>query len=130
MKKWILHVGTSAALWMSVSIRAYAQQVCPGQIYMPEFEGQVPPSSGLATIGGVVGVGITLIKWLYTIIFLAAILFILLAAYTFITSRGDPEKIQQARRQLMYAIIGIVVALLSPLIVPFVTNSLNSGFAY
>jgi len=42
-----------------------------------------------------------------------SIIFIIFAAYTFVTSGGDPGKTETARATLIYAIIGIVVAFLA-----------------
>jgi len=55
----------------------------------------------------------TIITWLIWIVAIVAALFIVLAAFTFITAGGDPEKINTARNQVMYALIGVVVALLA-----------------
>ena len=40
-------------------------------------------------------------------------IFIIFAAYTFVTAGGDPGKAETARAALIYAIIGIVVAFLA-----------------
>ncbi|MDP2966924.1 MAG: pilin [bacterium] len=54
-----------------------------------------------------------IITWLIWIVAIVAALFIVFAAFTFITAGGDPEKINTARNQVMYALIGVVVALLA-----------------
>jgi len=41
------------------------------------------------------------------------VFYVLWAAYTFITAAGDTEKITSARNRIMYAGIGIIVALLA-----------------
>lgn len=51
--------------------------------------------------------------WLFTILLVVAVIFIILAAYNFVTAAGDPEKVGTARTQVMWALIGIVVALLA-----------------
>lgn len=61
---------------------------------------------------------ITGVKWLYTIFFVVTIFYILLAAYNFVTSKGEEKKVKAAQDQLKYAAIAVVVALLA------------SGFAY
>jgi len=55
----------------------------------------------------------SIVNWLVTISFIIAALFIVLAAFTFITAGGDPEKINTARNQVLYALIGVAVALLA-----------------
>ena len=55
--------------------------------------------------------GIT--KWIFSIVMAIAILFIILAAWYFLTAAGNPEAIAKARQMLIYAIVGIAVALLA-----------------
>ncbi len=47
------------------------------------------------------------------ILIIVAIFYILWAAYDFVTSSGSEEKVNSARRKIMYAAIGVVVALLA-----------------
>lgn len=91
---------------------------------------QVLPSVGPPSITGWVQILITVVQWFYTIVLIVAVLFILLAAFNFITSRGDPGKVTEAKKQLLYAIIGIAVALLSYGVVTLVQNSLARGLTY
>lgn len=49
--------------------------------------------------------------WFYRIVLAVAVFFALVAAFNYLT--GDPKKIQQAHRQLLYVVIGIAVALIS-----------------
>ena len=50
---------------------------------------------------------------LFLVLVAISIIFIIFAAYTFVTSGGDPGKTETARATLIYAIIGIVVAFLA-----------------
>jgi len=52
-------------------------------------------------------------NWLFAILLIIAVIYIILAAYNFITAGGDPAKVQMARSNLMYALIGVAVALLA-----------------
>jgi len=56
---------------------------------------------------------INIIGWIYTVFFAVAVLFILLAAYNFVTSSGSEDKVSLAKNQLKYAVIAIVVALVA-----------------
>jgi len=49
----------------------------------------------------------------FVFVIVISVLFILLAAYNFITSAGDATKVSTARSQILYAAIGIFVALLA-----------------
>ena len=106
-------------------VPAFAQVLIPGQTPPPIVTQQGPNS-----VGGWVQIVLTVIKWFYTIIFIVAVFFILLAAFHFVTSKGDPGKTKTARQELIYAIVGIAVALLSYGIVSFVQNSVSSQLAF
>jgi hypothetical protein len=56
---------------------------------------------------------INIIGWIYTVFFAVAVLFILVAAYNFVTSSGSEDKVSLAKNQLKYAVIAIVVALVA-----------------
>ena len=50
---------------------------------------------------------------LFLVLVAISAVFIIYAAYTFVTSGGDPGKTETARATLIYAIIGIIVAFLA-----------------
>jgi len=50
---------------------------------------------------------------LFLVLVAMSAVFIIYAAYTFVTSGGDPTKAESARTTLIYAIIGIIVAFLA-----------------
>lgn len=55
----------------------------------------------------------TVFRWIYTIILIIAIALGLYAAFLYLTSGGDAGKVKQASKYLIYAIIGLVVAVLA-----------------
>lgn len=55
----------------------------------------------------------TVVQYTYTIFFIVAIIFIIVAAFNFLTAQGDPEKIKGARAQILWACVAIVIALIS-----------------
>ena len=67
----------------------------------------------------------TIINWVFAIFLAIAVLFIILAAFQFLTAGGNSEKVSEARDKLLYAAIGIAVAMLSKAIVPIVAGILN-----
>ena len=83
---------------------------------------------GPRTTGELTQFFVTVVQWFYTIIFIVAVLFILLAAFGFITSKGSPEKVAKAKAQLLYAVIGIAIALISYSIIALVQNTLENNF--
>ncbi len=67
------------------------------------------------------------INYLFLVLIIVAIFIIILAAFTFLTSAGDPEKIAKARNYILYAIVAIVVAFLAEAIVMLVQRVVMSG---
>ena len=75
--------------------------------------GGAPNPSNISDIQGLYAVVTRILGWVYTLFFVGAALFILFAAFTYLTSGGDPEKVGNAKNQIIYAAIAIVVALLA-----------------
>ena len=51
-----------------------------------------------------------------------AVLIIVLAGLKFVTAQGDPQEVAKARSTIIYALIGLVVAVSAEIIVSFVLN--------
>lgn len=82
---------------------------------------QTPPSDP----GTVVETIQVLIDWLFYILIFAAVVVILLAAYTFLTAAGDPDKVKKARDYILYALIALVVAFLARAIVNWLLEQIG-----
>jgi len=70
-------------------------------------------SVGPTNVSGLVDVIRNVVKWVYVIFFIIAVLFILFAAFTYLTAGGDSEKVAKAKNQIIYAAVAIAVALLA-----------------
>ena len=66
------------------------------------------------------------IGWLFTFLVVLAIVFVLVAAFKYLTAAGDPEKVKGASHQLIYAAVAIVVAILARA-VPLLIGSFFGG---
>lgn len=53
------------------------------------------------------------VSWMYTIFFILAVGFILWAAYLYLTAGEDSSKVDKAKKQLVNAVIAIVIALIA-----------------
>lgn len=82
---------------------------------------QTPPSDP----GTVVETIQVLIDWLFYILIFAAVVVILLAAYTFLTAAGDPDKVKKARDYILYSLIALVVAFLARAIVNWLLEQIG-----
>ncbi|MEE8131623.1 MAG: hypothetical protein V3T98_01080 [Candidatus Paceibacterota bacterium] len=72
----------------------------------------IPPSP-VTTVTGMVDVIDNIVRWVYIIFFIIAVLYIILSAFTYLTAGGDEEKVKKAKNQIIYAAVAIIVALLA-----------------
>jgi len=67
---------------------------------------EVPTTNVENTING-------LTNWFFAIFLIVAVWFLILAGFNFVTANGDSEKIKTARNNLMWAAVGILIAVLA-----------------
>lgn len=65
--------------------------------------------------------------WLFTFVVVIAVLAILYAAFRYITAGGEDKNVEEGRKILTYAVIGIVVALLAFTVIDVVYSFLATG---
>lgn len=51
--------------------------------------------------------------WIFSILLIVAVIFLILGAYNFVTSAGDAEKVTAGKQMIMWALVGVAVALLA-----------------
>jgi len=61
-----------------------------------------------------------LLQLVFTIAGVVAVIVIIIAGISYILSAGDPQKTAKAKNTILYALIGLVVAILANVIVSFV----------
>ena len=93
----------------------------------------VAPTNNLNNIGaitGTTGLICTLINWIFWGLIVLTVVFVLVAAFRYLTAAGEPDKVKEAGNTLLYAAIAVVVALIAkglPLIVSsFIGGGLTS----
>ena len=82
---------------------------------------QFPNPLKIKTVGELIE---AIIKWLFWIALPLSVIFILYAAYLFITSGGKPEIIKKAKNTLIYTLIGVAIILLANSIPYLIKNIL------
>ena len=55
----------------------------------------------------------TVVDWIFVGLMAVVTLFTILGAFDILTAAGDPEKVKKGRERIMYAMIGLAIALLS-----------------
>lgn len=71
------------------------------------------PPAGIRSFEGILGVIDTVIRWLFTILMVMAVVMIIYAAFLYLTSGGDEEKVGKAHKMIINAIIAVAVAFLA-----------------
>ena len=90
-----------------------------------------PPAGKTLPKGPQAGADLLLIvdtatNWIFAIFTVLTLIFILLAAFQFVTAGGDAEKVGEARQKLIWATVGIIIALASKGLVPVLRNILGA----
>ena len=90
----------------------------------------LPCNPGLENLTGFQDFICTIVvNWLFTFLILLVIVFVIVAAYRYLTAAGDPEKVKSASNTLIYAAIAVIVALLARSM-PVLVGSLISGSSF
>ena len=61
--------------------------------------------------------------WLFSIFLILSVIFMIFAAFAYLTSGGEPEKVRSATRRLVFVLVALVVAYLSTSI-PYLVQDL------
>ncbi len=73
------------------------------------------------------GIFVRVLNWFFNIVIILGIIFIIYAGFTYITSSGDPSKTKRALQILMYALIGIAIAILAKALIRLVAEFISPG---
>ena len=84
--------------------------ITPGTIPVP---GTDVPDSPIKSPEGLLDVIASVVKWTYAIFFIITVMFVLFAAFNYLTGGDEPEKIKSSHKQIMYAAIAVAIALLA-----------------
>ena len=117
MKKFATYTGaiTSTIIATAVPLLTFAQSPTAGNVAPNSL-----PAPVITSLRGLITYICNAINWVFTFLVILTILFIIIAAFRYLTSAGDPEKVKAANHQLIYAAIAIAVALVAkgiPLVV-------------
>lgn len=91
--------------------------------------------SGVTAVGGEEGGGQegfnegikTIVNMMLFLLGVIAVIMIIIGGFRYATSNGDPGTTKAAKDTILYAVIGLVVAILAYAIVNFVVNAFTSG---
>ncbi|MBU1017982.1 pilin [Patescibacteria group bacterium] len=117
MKKLIKKTGSAFVLTAFFANSAFAQM----QDLLREDPGQIG-----GTAKGSLGQNITtIINYFLGLLGLIAVAMLIYAGVLMVTAGGNDEQVTKARKIIMYAVVGIVIILLSYTVVTFVASALG-----
>ena len=129
MKKIILTIiATISVLSLTVPAVVMAQSANPAKDAVCQGVGLASGGNGCVDSHGGITVNSvidTTINVLSFVVGVAAVIMIIINGLRFVTSSGDPAKVSSARDGILYAVVGLVVVLLSQTVVKFVVNKFS-----
>jgi hypothetical protein len=90
-----------------------------------QITGVVNPPEKIKTFEDILALVNQIINYIFTALLIFAIIFILIAAFSWMTAAGDPTKTGQARDKLLYALIALAIGALAKGLVFMVANLLG-----
>jgi len=74
---------------------------------------QVTPPAPITTPGGFVTILETVAGWFFAVFLALAVIFLLWAAFQYLTAAGNSDRVNSAKTTLIYSIVAIIVALVA-----------------
>lgn len=104
-----------------------------GDSFLTEAQNNLKASSGnempTGGKGGLYTLIGNIIKVVMGLLGLYLFYILIIGGYEYMTSGGETEKVKKAKKSIAYAIIGIMIIVLSYAITSFVINKINSSIA-
>ena len=113
----LVGAGTTSLNWNGA--KCSGSGVC---LETPGTEKSLPATPPASTGAGLLTLVDTITNWFFAIFTVLTLIFILLAAFQFVTAGGDEAKLGEARQKLIWAAVGIMVALISKGLVPIIRS--------
>jgi hypothetical protein len=85
------------------------------------------PQGNITSLQAVLQSVCTVFAWAFYFLIVVAVIFIIVAAFKYLTAAGDPEKVKSAGATLLYAAIAIGVALLARAVPLVIGQFLGAG---
>lgn len=85
-------------------------------------KGSCDKNTAGGTVSGLVRQAINILSWVVGIV---SIIMVIVGGFKFIVSNGDANGIKSARNTVIYALVGLAVAVLAQMLVRFVVNNIK-----
>lgn len=87
-----------------------------------QITGPISPPEKIKTFEDILALVNKIINYIFTALIVFAVIFLLIAAFSWMTAAGDPVKVGQARDKLLYALIALAIGALAKGLVFMVAN--------
>lgn len=112
---------TQAFIGLAITISAYTIFSAIRIALIGDQALNCDPLTGASCVDG--GDMVTnLVQWIVGMGGVVAAIFIVVGAFGYITSNGDPGKLQKAKTTILYALIGLVIVALAEVLTAFISN--------
>jgi hypothetical protein len=111
-------------------IALYALPITAGiflAVFFAAAQASPEPTSVITNVNQILNIVRYVVKLVYWLFFLIAVLFVIFAAFTYLTAGGAEVKVKKATNMLIYAVVAVVVALIAWGIESIVRNALMQG---
>lgn len=125
ISKLVGHMTVAKAAQVIALVLVFAVALAP--VAFAQFQTPSSSGTGLPNDTSLSGFIMKIINIALTIAGLIAVLFLIIGGFRYITSAGNEETAEQAKKIITNAIIGIVVIILSFVIVRVISNALANN---
>lgn len=92
---------------------------------LPAMAYQGLPDPGVETVDQLIDKIYKVFDVVFAILIIFAVGFIIYAAFTYITAKGEADKVQTANQMIIYAAVGVLIAIFAKAIPTVVANILQ-----
>ncbi|MCL5006577.1 MAG: hypothetical protein M1153_00290 [Patescibacteria group bacterium] len=97
----------------------------PAEAQFSQPPGTSVPTSPISSVQQIKPFLTTLLSWGYFFFFFLTAVFVLWAAFDYLTAGGDEKKLASAKNKILYAVVAVVIALIATGINAFVGSFFN-----
>ena len=127
LQAFVLVFGLSAAGLAVMSTPVYALNDCTDELTIENGAECAQADSAKENLFAPNGIFSTIANTLIFLVGAVAVIFLIIGGLRYVVSNGDPKNVTAAKDTILYAIVGIVVAIISFAAVQFVINALNQA---
>lgn len=126
MMQRIKQMVLAAAIVTGATVMATPQPAAAINLFPKGCEGQSSEICTSATKDNATDMVKNILNVLFVIIGILAVIMIIVGGFRYVLSAGDSSAVSAAKNTILYAVVGLIVALLAYAIVNFVINSVRA----